>query len=163
MKEKYKAIKFLEDESFHDYIIEWWYFNGHLKDKDNNEYSFMDCLFRVDVKKVKIPFLSKIPLKTSYFSHSLVTDLSNSKFYHRIAPFSVISDDSFSKPLLYINYINPEIKNGYTNCVIEKTGESTYHLKNEDIDLKLTSIKKLLLEGGKGYLDLHSKTTYYFP
>ena len=122
----------------------------------------MDCLFKVDVKKVKIPFLSKAPFKTSYFSHSLVSDLKHKSFHRRIAPFSVISDDSFSKPLLYINYLNPEIKNGYTNCVIEKTGESTYHLKNEDIDLKLISIKKPLLEGGKGYLDLHPKTTYYY-
>ena len=162
MHKEYKPIKFPEDESAHDYIVEWWYFNGHLEDALGNEYAFMDCFFKVDVKRVKIPFLSKIPLKTSYFSHSLVSDLRHKSFHHRIAPFSVISDDSFSKSLLYINYLNPEIKNGYTNCVIEKTGESTYHLKNEDIDLKLTSIKKLLLEGGKGYLDLHSKTTYYY-
>ncbi|PKL72703.1 hypothetical protein CVV26_00345 [Candidatus Kuenenbacteria bacterium HGW-Kuenenbacteria-1] len=162
MHKEYKPIKFPADESGHNYIIEWWYFNGHLKDKDGNGYSFMDCFFKVDVKKVKIPFLSKIPLKTSYFSHSLVSDLKHKSFHHRIAPFSVISDDSFSKPLLYINYLNPEIKNGYTNCVIEKTGESTYHIKNEDIDLILTSTKKPLLEGGKGYLDLHSKTTYYY-
>jgi len=162
MRKEYKPIKFPEDELAHDYIVEWWYFNGHLKDALGNGYSFMNCLFRVDVKKVKIPFLSKIPLKTSYFSHSLVSDLKHKSFHYRIAPFSVISDDSFSKSLLYINYINPEIKNGYTNCVIEKTGESTYYLKNEDIDLKLTSIKKPLLEGEKGYLDLHSKTTYYY-
>jgi len=162
MHKEYKPIKFPEDESAHDYIVEWWYFNGHLKDALGNGYSFMNCLFRVDVKKVKIPFLSTIPLKTSYFSHSLISDLKQKRFFHRIAPFSVISDDSFSKPLLYINYINPEIKNGYINCVIEKIDELKYHLKNEDIDLILTSVKKPLLEGGKGYLDLHSKTTYYY-
>ncbi len=162
MHKEYRPIKFPADESAHDYIIEWWYFNGHLKDADDNKYSFMDCLFRVDVKKVKIPFLSKIPLKTSYFSHSLITDLNTKKFYHRIAPFSMISDDSFSKPLLYINYLNPEVKNGYINCAIEKTDESKYHLKNEDVDLILTSTKEPILEGGKGYLDLHSKTTYYY-
>jgi len=67
MNKEYKPIKFPEDESAHDYIVEWWYFNGHLKDALGNGYSFMDCLFRVDVKKVKIPFLSKIPLKTSIF------------------------------------------------------------------------------------------------
>ena len=159
---EYKPIKFPEDESVHDYIVEWWYFNGHLNDSNNNEYSFMNCLFRVDVKKVKIPFLSKVPLRTSYFSHSLVSDLSNKKYNHRIAPLSLISEDSFSKPLLYINYINPTAKNSYTNCVIEKLDESIYHLKNEDIDLKLTSIKKPLLEGGNGYLDLNSKSTYYY-
>jgi predicted secreted hydrolase len=162
MNKEYKPIKFPEDESVHNHIIEWWYFNGHLKDESGNEYSFMDCFFRVDVKKVKIPFLSKIPLKTSYFSHSLVSDLNNRRFDHRIAPFSIISDDSFSKSMLYINYINPEIKNGYINCVIEKIEESVYHLKNEDFDFRLTSIKKPLLEGGNGFLDLHSKTTYYY-
>ncbi len=158
----YKPIKFPEDESAHDYTVEWWYFNGHLKDILGNEYSFMKCLFKVDVKKVKIPFLSRVPLKTSYFSHSLVSDITHKSFYHKITPFSVISDDSFSKPLLFINYLNPEIKNGYINCVIEKTDGSTYHIKNEDIDLALISTKEPLLEGGNGFLDLRSKTTYYY-
>jgi len=162
MHKEYKSIKFPEDESVHNYIIEWWYFNGHLKDKQDNEYSFMNCLFRADVKRVKISFLSKLPFRISYFSHSLVSSLNNKSFNHRITPFSLISDDSFSKPLLYINYINPTIKNSYTNCVIEKMEESGYHLKNEDIDLKMVSTKEPLLEGGKGFLDLCSKTTYYY-
>lgn len=162
MHTKYIPIKFPSDESAHDYVVEWWYFNGHLKDEDNNEYSFMDCLFKVDVPKVRIPFLSKIPLKTSYFSHALVTDLSSKKFYHRISPLSIVSRDSFSKPLLYVKYFNPEIKNKPIDCVIEKIAESKYHLKNEYIDLILISTKKPLLEGGKGYLNLNSKTTYYY-
>ena len=162
MHKDYKPIRFSDDESVHNHIIEWWYFNGHLKDEQGNEYAFMDCLFRADVKKVKIPFLSKIPLKTIYFSHSLISDISRKTFYHKIAPFSVVSDDSFSKPLLFLNYINPEIRKSYTNCVIEKISGKDYHLKNEDIDLKLVSTKKPLLEGGNGFLDLHSKTTYYY-
>lgn len=157
-----KSLKFPQDESAHDNIVEWWYFNGHLKDKAGFEYSFMDCLFKVDVKKVKIPFLSKIPLKTSYFSHSLITDLKRNNFRHRISPFSIISDDSFSKPLLFANYINPEIRNGYVNCAIEQIDGSRYSVKNEDMDLILTSLKKPLLEGGEGYLDLKPKSTYYY-
>ncbi len=162
MPPEFKPIKFPEDESTHDAIVEWWYFNGHLHDANGKEYSFMDCLFKVDVKKVKIPFLSKIPLKTSYFSHSLVSNLEKKQWQSRIAPFSIVSDDSFSKPLLYINYINPEIKNGYNNCVISKINESEYEIKNEDIELHLTSTKKPLLVGGNAYLDLHPKTTYYY-
>ena len=162
MQIEFKPIKFPKDESAHDCIIEWWYFNGHLRDKEGHEYSFMNCLFKIDVKEVKIPFLSKIPLKTSYFSHSLVSDINHNNFQHRIAPFSIIADDSFSKPLLYLNYLNPEIKNGYTNCAIEKVTRQKYRVKNEDIELTLTSVKKPLLEGGNGYLDLHSKTTYYY-
>jgi predicted secreted hydrolase len=162
MHKKYKPIKFPHDESAHDYITEWWYFNGHLKDKHHNEYAFMNCLFRVEVQKVNMPFLRRIPFKISHFSHSLVTDLKNKKFQQRIAPFSILSEDSFSKPLLYINYINLEIKTGYVNCAIEKTGEKIYHIKNEDMDLQLTAVKKPLLEGGKGFIGLHSKTTYYY-
>jgi predicted secreted hydrolase len=162
MTKEHEPIRFPEDESVHNHIVEWWYFNGHLEDRAGNEYSFMNCLFRIDVKRVKIPFLSRIPLKISYFSHSLISDLTNQDFNHRIAPFSIISDDSFSRPPLYINYINPEVKNGYVNCVIEKTGEATYYIKNEDFELKLISTKKPLLEGGDGFLDLHSKTTYYY-
>ncbi len=158
----YKPISFPEDESAHDCIIEWWYFNGHLKDENGNGYAFMNCLFKVDVKRAKVPFLSKIPLKISHFSHSLVTNLHYKSFHHRIAPFSMVSDDSFSKPRLYVNYINPEIKNGYVNCAIEKVSDTTHHVKNEDIDLQLTSTKQPVLEGGNGFLDLHSKTTYYY-
>ena len=162
MQSEFKPIKFPEDESAHDNIIEWWYFNGHLKDKDGKEYSFMDCLFKVDVKRVKIPFLRNIPRKISYFSHSIISDINNKIFNHRIAPLSLISDDSFSKPLLYINYINPTVINSYTNCVIEKIDESLYHIKNEDIDLNLVSTKKPLLEGGKGFLDFGATSTYYY-
>src|SRR3989344_1054068 len=162
MSKKFKPIKFPEDESIHNHIIEWWYFNGHLKDQQGREYAFMNCLFRAKVKKVKIYFLSRVPTQTLYFSHSIISDLTHKSFQHRITPFSIISDDSFSKSQLYVNYINPTIKKHYANCAIEKTGKSVYHMKNEDVDLKLTSIKKPLLVGGKGFLDFQTKTTYYY-
>lgn len=162
MQKDYKPIKFPEDELVHNHIVEWWYFNGHLKDIFGNEYSFMNCFFRVNVKKVKISFLSQIPLTISYFSHTLISDLSNKSFSHLITPLSLISGDSFSKPLLFINYINPAIVTKYINCSIEKLDESVYHIKNESIDLKLVSTKKPLLLGGNGFLDLNSKTTYYY-
>jgi len=161
MPQKFKPIKFPADESVHNNIVEWWYFNGHLKDRAGHDYSFMNCLFKVDIKKVKIPFLIS-PFKIAYFSHSLLSDLKNKTFQHRIAPFSIVSDDSFSKPNLYVNYINPTVKKSYINCVIEKTTDKTYHIKNEDIDLNLISTKKPLLEGGKGFFSFLSKSTYYY-
>jgi len=122
----------------------------------------MNSFFKVDVERVKIPFLSKIPFTTSYFSHSLITDIHRKQFSQRVSPIALISDDSFSKPLLYINYVNPALKNKYTNCVLEKTGPSTYLLKNEDVDLQLTSRKAPLLEGGRGLVNLHGKKAYYY-
>ncbi|MFQ5431200.1 MAG: lipocalin family protein [Nitrospinota bacterium] len=157
---KYKKITFPQDEQAHDNIIEWWYFNGNLKDAKGNKYAFMDCLFKVDVNRVNIPFL-KLPFKTAYFSHSLLSDIKNNKFYPEVNPLSVISTDSFSKSLLFINYANPSLE-GYTNYVIENIEKSKYHIKTSDIDLILTSTKKPLLEGGKGFVDLNPDKTYYY-
>ena len=157
-----KPIKFPENELAHKCIIEWWYFNGHLEDEEGNKYSFMNCLFKADVKDVQIPFLSKLPLKTLYFSHSIISDIRNKTFYPIIDYITMVSRDSFSKPLLFINYTNPIILDGYVNSVIEKTKESVYHIKTEDMDLMLTSIKKPLLVGGNGYINLCSKDTYYY-
>jgi len=157
-----KKIKFPEDELAHNKIIEWWYFNGHLKDQKGNSYAFMNCLFKADVKKVKIPFLNKHPFKTIYFSHSILSDIKANKSFPKINYFSLVSKDSFSKPLLFVNYINPLIVRGYVNKVIEKTTKSGYHIKTEDFDLDLHSIKKPLLENGRGYVDLKSKGSYYY-
>ena len=162
MQNKSKPIKFPKDELVHDHIIEWWYFNGHLKDKKGNKYAFMNCLFRADVKKVKIPFLSKIPLKTIYFFHSLLSDIKNKEFYPSTDYLSIISKDSFFKPLLFINHTNPAMAGGYINRVIEETKKFSYRLKDKNVDLKLTSVKSPLLEGGTGYLNLGTKSTYYY-
>lgn len=61
-----------------------------------------------------------------------------------------------------MNYINPEIRKSYVNCVMEKVAGQEYHLKNENLDMRLFSLKKPLLVGGKGFLDLNSKTTFYY-
>lgn len=168
MKRGFKPIKFPGDESDHNHIIEWWYFNGNLKDKKGNKYAFMNCLFKANVKKIKIPFLSKIilkskiPLKTIYFCHSLISDIKEKKFYPFIDYFSFISKDSFSKPLLFINYLNSIIPSAYINCKIEEKERFKYHLKTEDVDLMLFSAKKPLLLDKNGYIDLKSKKTYYY-
>lgn len=157
-----KRIKFPQDELAHNTIIEWWYFNGHLKDTKGNQYPFMDCLFKVNVKKVNIPFLKKAPFKTLYFSHYLLSDIKTKRYYPNINYVSLISNDSFSKPLLFVNYIDPLILKGYTNRVIEKTDKSQYRIKTDNFDLVMTSIKRPLLEGGTGYVGLERKGTYYY-
>ena len=154
-----KPIKFPKDESAHDNIIEWWYFNGHLKDSKGNRYSFMNCLFKADVKKVKIPFLKKAPFKIIYFSHSIFLDIKARRSYPKIDYVSIVSGDSFSKPLLFINYTDSLIFKGYINKAIEETKKFSYHIKTDNLDLNLTSVKKPLLEGGTGCIKFGSKST----
>lgn len=157
-----KPIKFPEDGQAHDTIIEWWYFNGHLRDTEGNQYAFMDCLFKADIKKVNIPFLSHIPFKTVYFTHSILSDIAKQKSYLDIQNIAIVSKDSFTKPFLFVNYTDLNIINGYFNSVIEEVTPFCYHLKTENFDLTLQSVKSPLLESGSGFVTVCGKESYYY-
>lgn len=152
-KEKYRGIRFPEDEKKHDHIIEWWYFNGNLKTKDGKTFSYMNCLFAAKPEKINIPFLKNNIIKNLFFSHYLLSNNSN-RFESRTNPLCIIDPNSFSKPLLWASYDN--------SCLIEETEPFRYHIVNESIDLWLESQKKPLLLNKTGFLDLEVKTTYYY-
>jgi predicted secreted hydrolase len=153
-REQFKPLKFPQDEQKHDHVIEWWYFNGNLKTADGRFFSYMNTLFATKPKLVKIPFLSKIPLKTLYFSHYLLTDNDQHEFSHRINPICLVDPNSFTKPLLWAHYDN--------SCLIEETSLFNYHIINDFVDLHLKSLKKPLLLNATGFFDLQVKTTYYY-
>lgn len=152
-KEKFVPIKFPRDEQKHDHIIEWWYFNGNLKSKDGQNFSYMNCLFAANPKKVNIPFLKNNLMSQLFFSHYLLSDNKNN-FENITNPISIIDKNSFTKPLLWVNYDN--------SCLIEEIAPFKYHIVNDFIDLVLESQKKPLLLNKSGFLDLKVKTTYYY-
>ena len=158
---KYQKIKFPIDGLPHNTVIEWWYFNGHLTDREGNDYAFMDSFFKADPKKVNLPFFRKIPLKNIYFSHSSLSDVNKNKFYSDINPLCLVSRDSFSKSSFFVNYTFPSLK-GYLNYEIKEIGKFKYRIKSQFFDLILTSAKKPLLVGGKGFLKFHSRSTHYY-
>ena len=107
--EKIQPVSLPKDNGAHDFIVEWWYFNGQLFDKAGKEYSFMDCFFKVDFLKVNIPHLLPHLIEDHlkkgnyiHFAHSVLLDISNKKSYKEIQNISSISDDSFKKELLAI-------------------------------------------------------------
>jgi len=151
--EKYTPIEFPRDEQKHDHIIEWWYFNGNLKDENGKTFSYMNCLFAAKPGKVNIPFLKNSPIKQLFFSHSLLSN-NNDNFESKTNPLCIIDDNSFTKPLLWVNYDN--------SSIIEETAPFKYHIVNDSIDLYLESEKQPLLLNATGFLDLDVKTTYYY-
>jgi len=165
----HQPIEFPKDHSSHESIIEWWYFNGQLKGEDGKDYSFMDCLFKADLKKVGISFFKKLPIPKSlksasyvYFAHSVVSDIETQKNYKDVQYVSLPSRDSFSRPQAYINYVNPIITKGYVNCEISQTSQNDFHIKTEYLDLQLTCKKNPLLEGGDGYISVCGRESYYY-
>jgi predicted secreted hydrolase len=155
------AIKFPRDEQTHDKIIEWWYWNGHLEGEDGNQYAFMDCLFQAKPKEVKLPFF-KMPFNKAYFSHSIISDLKKQKAYPTVDYLSLISSDSFKRPLLFVDYVNADIFDGYTVSSMKEIEPFKYHLRAKNLDLILTATKKPLLENSTGYFNFGSRSTYYY-
>ncbi|MFA5176344.1 MAG: lipocalin-like domain-containing protein [Candidatus Nanoarchaeia archaeon] len=153
-----KRVILPADEFPHyDQAIEWWYFNGFLEGK--SKYAFMTCLFKANKDKVNLKFL-KIPVKNIYFSHSLLFNLTTGKIEKEVLPFVIVSEDSFKREDLFINYFSPIRKNFY-NYEISRN-EDLLRIKTSYFDLQAKSKKVPLLEGGKGFIELGPKSTYYF-
>jgi predicted secreted hydrolase len=164
---KPKPIVLPNDMHPHKEIVEWWYYNGHLQDTKGNRYAFMNCLFKVDIRKVNIPYL-RIPFKKQniisdiYFAHSVLSDITHGKNWKEIQNISLLSRDSFKRPLFYANYADPIITRGYMNSEIAETKPGTFHIKTELMDLWMESKKTPLLEGGKGYISAGNRGSYYY-
>ena len=152
----------------HNTIIEWWYFNGRLKDAAGNEYAFMDCLFRANANKVKIPYLKDIFGRSSsgryvFFAHSTLVDIANKKASKDVQNISIASRDSFTRPLFYANYIDPvAATRGFITHEIAETAPGTFHVKTETIDLVMKSKKTPMLEGGKGFITVRARESFYY-
>jgi predicted secreted hydrolase len=152
----------------HNAIIEWWYFNGRVKDATGKEYAFMDCLFRADANKVKIPYLKDIFGRSSserylLFAHSTLVDIANKKAEKDIQNISLASRDSFTRPLFYANYIDPvAATGGFITHEIAETAPGTFHIKTETIDLVMRSKKTPMLEGGKGFITVRARDSFYY-
>ena len=169
MSEEIKEIKLPKDNSEHENTIEWWYFNGHLKDKKGKEYAFMDCFFKVDCMKINIPHLFNHPLKDYckkgeyiYFAHSVVSDISKKKNYKEVQNISLVSHDSFTKKNFFVEYVNPSIMGHSLNSSIEELTDNSFHLKTGSLDLTLEAKKAPMLEGGHGYVGTVESGSYYY-
>jgi len=164
-----KPVILPEDNGPHDYSVEWWYFNGHLKDKEGKEYSFMDCLFKVDLTKINLLHILNNPLRSHFqkgeyicFSHSVISDILKGKNYKEIQNISLTSSDSFKRGKFFVNYINPNIFGGYVNSEIKELDSNGFHIKTGGLDLILKSRKEPLLEGGHGYVGTPKDGSYYY-
>ena len=165
---KQRPIQLPEDMNPHDAITEWWYFNGRLADARGNQYSFMNCLFRVDVKKVNIPYLKNfighLPSpKYGAFAHSVMANLTKGESYKDIQNVSLVSRDSFSKSLFFVNYIDPmSLASGFVVGEIAETKPNVFHVRTKWADLTMESRKHPMLEGGKGFITVRGRQSFYY-
>ena len=152
----------------HDAIIEWWYWNGMLADKRGNRYSYMDCLFRADAKRVNIPYLKSIFGRSAagthvLFAHSMFANLGTRKTEKNVQNISFASRDSFSHPLFSVQYLDPiAAAGGFVVYEMKETKAGAFHVKTDRVDLTLSSRKRPLLEGGNGFIDVRGRKSFYY-
>jgi predicted secreted hydrolase len=165
---KPRAIQFPDDVQPHDTVIEWWYFNGYLMDEKGNQYAFMDCLFRANVDKVKIPYFKNLFARTksgrfALFAHSMLADLGAGKSAKDVQNISLASRDSFKRPQFYANYIDPvSVAGGFVAHEMAETSPGTFHIKTETLDLVLESKREPMLEGGEGFITVRGRESFYY-
>ncbi len=125
--------------------VEWWYWNGHLKSRDKQEYSYMLALFKGGI----------FGIKDIFFAHWQISDLKRKTFesFYQVFWYG-LDRGSFAKRKL-------NAKSGKT-FAIKKIGRNGFRLATPEFDLKLQAQKPPLLAGGTGFVDLkETSTTYY--
>jgi predicted secreted hydrolase len=163
-----RPINLPSDMQPHDTIIEWWYVNGHLHDAKSNRYAFMDCLFRADANKVKIPYFKNIfgagkAGRYALFAHSMLADIGTEKIIKDVQNISLASRDTFRKPLFYANYIDPvSVAGGFVAHEMAEFAPGKFHIKTETLDLVMESRKKPMLEGGRGFISVRERESFYY-
>ena len=162
MATKRRPLQFPKDELKHDHGVEWWYWNGNIQDRQGNEYAFMHCLFRTDIRRFKSPFNGVAPHMPFYFSHSVITDIGRKKAYPHINYAAMPTKDSFSKKLLHVHYINPIPTASDRDSMITEPELFSYEIQAEQLDIRMTASKPPISLGENGYMTLRGDTTYYY-
>ena len=73
----------------------------------------------------------------------------------------IVSEDSFKKDFLFVNYTLLSRK-GYLDYEIEEPKMFDYNIKTKLFELNIKSKKKPLLVGGKGFLNPKTKRANYY-
>ena len=163
-----RPISLPDDMMPHGTVIEWWYWNGLLEDKHGKRYAYMDCLFRADAKQVNIPYFKSILSHGAagnhvLFAHSMFADLGAKRTYKNVQNISFASRDSFTRPLFYVEYLDPiAAAAGFVVHAMEESKGGIFHIKTDRIDLVMASKKRPLLEGGNGFITVRGRKSFYY-
>ncbi|MBA4371915.1 MAG: carotenoid 1,2-hydratase [Thermodesulfovibrio sp.] len=140
-----RVLKFPADFYFRpDYRLQWWYFTGHLSDKDGNEFGYELTFFIAGVQRRE--FQSAFGVRDIYVSHFALTDVSGKKYYY--------SDRSDSGAFGFAGADQKRLRVWVGRNLMEGTAEQirlTASGEGREINLVLRPVKPLVLHGDKGY------------
>ncbi len=127
-----------------DYRVQWWYFTGHLFDENGREFGYELTFFSVHVQKRQ--YKSLFGVNQIYISHLAISDVDQNRFYFSEKAdtgaygFAGASDNHLR---VWIDHNSLE---GTMQHMLIKASD-----KDHKIDLQLTPVKPIVLNGDKGY------------
>jgi len=133
--------------------MEWWYFTGHLKGGEK-DYGFEWCMFKFHPRALRLGFIPLSFVKHEPFLvlHTAITDKTGGKFYFKHDTGAVHED--------HIDYTKLDLK--LDKATLKYTKK--FEIKNNQIDLEISPIKKLVKHFEEGYhlMDARPATPTYY-
>lgn len=127
-----------------DYRLQWWYFTGHLFDKDGNEFGYELTFFIAGVQRRA--YKSRFGVKDIFVSHFALTDVAGKQYHY--------SDRSDSGAFGFAGADQNRLSVWVGGNRMEGT-PARIHLtasgEGRELDLVLRPVKPLVLHGDKGY------------
>jgi predicted secreted hydrolase len=127
-----------------DYGIQWWYFTGHLNDRRGREFGYELTFFVVGVQRRT--YRSRFGADNIYISHFAVTDINNHRYF--------FAEKADSGAFGFSGAKADRLRTWVEGNTLEGT-EERMHIKASgkgiDIDLMLTPLKPVVLNGEGGY------------
>ena len=127
-----------------DYRVQWWYFTGHLFDENGREFGYELTFFSLHVQKRQ--YKSIFGVNQIYISHFAISDVAHNLFYFsEKADTGAYGFAGASNERLHV-WIGHNSLDGTTQDMqIKASG------KEQKIDLQLTPVKPIVLNGERGY------------
>ncbi len=141
------VFEFPRDHGNHErYLIEWWYFTGHLKSKDGEDFGYELTFFRRGIENKhadKNP--SKWVVRDIYLAHFAVTDITGKQFYYdELISRKALGKAGSENGKMRV-WIDDWSATGAGEVMHIRAGGAAYQ-----IDLKLVPQKPLVIHGEKG-------------
>ncbi len=138
---------FPRDHGSHpDYLIEWWYFTGNLSAEDKSSYGYELTFFRRGVENPQTEQNpSRWTVKDIYLAHFAVTDIAGKTFYYD----EKISREAIGKAGANTDKMQVWIDQ-WSAIQTGDTMQLSAGDKNWTLDLNLTPLKPLVIQGEAG-------------
>jgi predicted secreted hydrolase len=141
--------QFPRDHGMHpEYKTEWWYFTGNVQDKSARPFGYQLTIFRQGLQMTPLQKESRWAIRDFFFGHLAVSDIAGGKFFYkeRVDRAALNQSGADTKQMnVWLQEWKIETVDVKREIYRLNAGE-----ENMAVDLTLTPLKPLVLQGERG-------------